>query len=85
MGHISRLGLFDHLSGRADLPTQELEHLKDCDDCRDEAVELRRVIDDSGDIQKTRLYLAEHGELPTAGEAPKEVHEEQRELDERPG
>jgi hypothetical protein len=85
MGHISTLALFDHLAGKADLATQEIEHLKDCDDCRDEAVELRRVIDDANDIEKTRLFLAEHGELPPAGEAPEEVHEEQRELDERPG
>jgi hypothetical protein len=85
MPHISRLGLFDHLAGKADLATQELEHLKDCDDCRDEAVELRRQIKDSGNIEKTRLFLAQHGELPSAEEAPKEVHEEQRELDERPG
>jgi len=85
MAHLSSLGLLDHLAGKSDLSAQELEHLQTCDDCRDEAVELRRVIEDSGDIEKTRRFLAEEGKLPLGSEAPPEHHAEQRELDERPG
>jgi hypothetical protein len=85
MSHMSPLGLFDYLAGRSDLTTQETEHLQDCDDCRDAAVEMRRVIKESGDISNVRRFLAEHGELPSAEEPSKEVHEDQRELDERPG
>ena len=39
MGHISALALFDYLAGKADLTTEETEHLQDCDDCRDDANE----------------------------------------------
>ena len=85
MAHISDLALFDYIAGSADLTTQETEHLQDCDDCRDETVELRRIIQDSGDIKKTRQFLIEEGKLPPAEQPPTEIHEEQRELDERPG
>ena len=85
MGHISALGLFDYLAGKADLTTQETEHLQDCDDCRDDAIEMRRVLQDSADIEKARHFLAEEGKLPLGTEPPKETHEEQRELDEAPG
>ena len=85
MGHISALGLFDYLSGKSDLTGQEIEHLNDCDDCREEAFELRRVIEDSAEIEKARRFLAEEGMLPSGAEPPAETHEEQRELDERPG
>jgi predicted anti-sigma-YlaC factor YlaD len=80
MGHISALGLFDYLAGKADLTTQETEHLQDCDDCRDDAIEMRRVLQDSADIEKARHFLAEEGKLPLGTEPPKETHEEQREL-----
>lgn len=85
MGHMSVLGLFDYVAGKADLTAQETEHLQDCDDCRDEAMELRGIVQDSGDIEKARRFLAEEGKLPLATEPPKEIHEEQRELDETPG
>jgi hypothetical protein len=85
MAHMSALALFDYVAGKADMTTQETEHLQDCDDCRDQAMELRRVIQDSGDIEKARRFLAEEGKLPSATEPPKEIHEEQRELDERSG
>ena len=84
MGHISTLALFDYLSGKSGLNAQEIEHLDDCDDCREEALELRCVIQDSAEIEKARRFLAEEGKLPLA-EPPAEIHEEQRELDERPG
>jgi len=58
MGHISALGLFDYLAGKADLTTEETEHLQDCDDCRDDAIEMRRVLQDSADIEKARHFLA---------------------------
>ena len=46
---------------------------------------LRRVVEDSPDIDKARHFLAEQGKLPLAPEPPKEVHEAQRELDETSG
>jgi hypothetical protein len=85
MAHISELTLFDYVSGKGDLSTEETEHVRDCDDCRDEVIALRRVVQDSADIEKTRRFLAEEGKLPLATEPPKEVHEVQRELDERSG
>ena len=85
MAHISELALFDYVAGKTDLTTQETEHLQDCSDCRDEVMGLRRVVEDSADIEKARHFLAEQGKLPLAGEPPKEIHEEQRELDETPG
>ena len=85
MGHISALALFDHLARKADLTSEESEHLQDCDDCRGEALEMRRVVQDSTDVEKARRFLAEEGKLPLATEPPKEIHEEQRELDETPG
>jgi predicted anti-sigma-YlaC factor YlaD len=85
MAHISELALFDYVARKADLSTEENEHLQECDDCRDEVIGLRRVVQDSADIEKTRRFLAEQGDLPLASEPPKEIHEEQRELDETPG
>jgi len=85
MGHISALGLFDYLSRKSDLTEQEIQHLNDCDDCREEALELRRVIQDSAEIEKARRFLAEEGKLPLGAEPPAETHADQRELDERPG
>jgi len=81
MAHISELGLFDYLAGTADLTAQEMEHLQDCDDCSELAVDMRRIIQDSPDISKARCLLVEEGELPSPEEPPKEVHEEQHELD----
>ena len=85
MAHISELALFDYVAGKADLTTEETEHTQDCDDCRDEVMLLRHVIEDSADIDKARHFLAEQGKLPLAAEPPKEVHEAQRELDETSG
>ena len=85
MAHISELALFDYVARKADLTTEEIEHIQDCDDCRDEVISLRRVVDDSPDIDKARHFLAEQGKLPLAPEPPKEVHEAQRELDETSG
>ena len=85
MAHISELALFDYVARKGDLTTEEIEHIKDCDDCRDEVMSLRRVVDDSADIDKARHFLAEQGKLPLAPEPPKEVHEAQRELDETSG
>ena len=48
-------------------------------------IALRRVVNDSADIEKARHFLAEQGKLPLPAEPPKELHEEQRELDETPG
>ena len=73
------------LAGKADLTTEETHHLQDCDDCREDAIEMRRVLQDSADIEKARHFLAEEGKLPLGTEPPKETHEEQRELDETPG
>jgi hypothetical protein len=85
MAHISDLGLFDYVSGKADLTTQETGHLQDCDDCRDQAMQLQRVIENSTDVEKARLFFAEQGTLPLPPEPLKEIHEEQRELDETSG
>jgi hypothetical protein len=85
MAHISELALFDYVARQADLTTEEIEHIQDCDDCRDEVMSLRRVVEDSSDIDKARPFLAEQGKLPLAPEPPKEVHEAQRELDETSG
>ncbi len=85
MGHISTLGLFDYVAGKADLTTEESEHLQDCDDCREEAISLDHVVQDSADVDKARRFLAEEGKLPLVEQPPKEIHEEQRELDETSG
>jgi hypothetical protein len=84
MGHISELALLDHLSGSVELTTQEHEHLEDCADCRELAIEVRRMIADSGGAGNARRILGEEGTLPSANEPPTD-HEEQRELNERPG
>jgi len=85
MAHISELALFDYAAGKTDLTVQETEHLQDCADCRDDALSMRRLVEDSADIEKARHFLADEGKLPLAAEPPKELHEEQRELDETPG
>ena len=41
MAHISELALFDYVAAKADLTTQETEHLEECDDCRDEVIATR--------------------------------------------
>ena|SRR5438128_9735897 len=56
MAHISELALFDYVAGKADLTTEETEHMQDCDDCRDEVISLRHVIEDSADIDKARHF-----------------------------
>jgi len=74
MTHMSGLALFDYLTGRTDLTTQETDHLQDCSDCREEAVRLRRIIATYGDIEKARRSVAsgqEEEEKPlSAGEPP---------------
>src|SRR6266571_1201884 len=60
MGHISTLGLFDYLAGKVDLTTEETEHLQDCDDCRDEAIDGKRFIPPNPqllDYEGTELLL----------------------------
>jgi predicted anti-sigma-YlaC factor YlaD len=57
MAHMSELGLFDYVTGKADLTSQETEHLQDCDDCRNLAMEMRNVLEDLGDVEKARLVL----------------------------
>ena len=57
--HISELTLFDYVARTRDLTTQETEHLQECDDCRNYAIELRKIIQESGDVEKTRRALAE--------------------------
>ncbi len=65
MAHISELALFDCVARKADLTTEETEHLQHCDDCRDDVIRLRRVVQDSTDINKTRQLLVEEGTLPS--------------------
>jgi len=76
---------FDYAARKTDLTSEETEHLQECDDCRDEVMALRRLVQDSADVDKTRHFLAEEGKLPLVPEPPKEIHEAQRELDETPG
>src|SRR5436190_13688758 len=52
MAHISELALFDYVAGKADLTTEETEHLQDCDDCGDEVIAMHHVVLDSADIDK---------------------------------
>jgi predicted anti-sigma-YlaC factor YlaD len=59
MAHISELALFDYVSGKSDLTTAEIEHLQECDDCREDVLEMRRLVQDSVDIEKARRLLAE--------------------------
>jgi hypothetical protein len=73
------------VAGKADLTTEETEHLVECDDCRIEVMGLQRVVEGLPDIDKARRFLAEEGTLPLAAQAPKEIHEEQRELNETEG
>jgi hypothetical protein len=54
---MSSLALFDYLTGKNDLPTQDIEHLQECADCREHALQLRRGIEDRGDIEKVRREL----------------------------
>ena len=70
--HISELTLFDYVAQTRDLTTQETEHLQECDDCRNQAIELRRFIQESGDIDKARRLLADEPTEPVI-----ETHEEQ--------
>jgi hypothetical protein len=47
MAHISELGLLDYVAGKSDLTTEESEHLKDCEDCSEQALEMRHRIEES--------------------------------------
>jgi hypothetical protein len=67
MSHISELDLIDYVAGKADLTTQESEHLQDCGDCRERAMELRRLTQDHN-VEKARRFLAEEGDLPASTE-----------------
>ena len=84
MSHISELDLLDYVAGKADLNTQESEHLQDCGDCRERAMELRRLTQDHN-IEKARRFLAEEGNVPPSTEPPKQLNDQERELDETPG
>jgi hypothetical protein len=68
MAHISELALFDYVLGKSDLTTEENEHLKECDDCREELIEFRDVVKHAPDVQKTRRILAEEGEVQIEAE-----------------
>ncbi|HYR44490.1 MAG TPA: hypothetical protein VER98_15780 [Terriglobia bacterium] len=83
MSHISELDLFDYVAGKADLTTQGAEHLQDCGDCRERAMELRRLAQDHN-VEKTRRLLAEEGDLLVSTDPPK-INDLERELDETPG
>jgi hypothetical protein len=72
MGHISELALFDYISGKADLTTEEREHLLECADCREEVIELERFVQASPDVKKAKQLLAEDGELPLTTEPAEE-------------
>jgi len=69
MAHISELALFDYVAGKGDLTAEELEHLKQCGDCAEEFIALRRVVEESTDLEKTRV-LVEEGELPLDADSP---------------
>ncbi len=62
MGHISMLALFDHLTGKTELATQELEHLQDCADCREQAAQLQSEIAEAGDVERVRRSLSDESE-----------------------
>jgi len=62
MGHISTLALFDHLTGKVDLSTQELEHLQDCADCHEQAAQLQSEMAETNDVERIRRSLAEDAE-----------------------
>jgi len=80
MPHISQLGLFDYVAGKADLTVQDIEHLQECDDCRDEAMLFERAIQDCGDTETARRFLVNEGKLPMYAEGAVETDEPQREL-----
>jgi hypothetical protein len=61
MSHISELTLFDYVSGKAGLTTEEIEHLSECDDCQQDLIEVECVAQDSPDLEKARQLLAEDG------------------------
>jgi hypothetical protein len=82
MAHISELALFQYLAGEAELTSEQLAHLSECDDCEERAVEFRRVISYSGDISKAKRVLVEEEELPTP-EPPEE--QDHPHLDKRAG
>ena len=70
MAHISELALFDSAAGKTDLTLEEKQHVQECDDCREEFIALKRVIEESADLEKTRKILAEEGEVPLPDERP---------------
>jgi hypothetical protein len=69
MAHISELALFDYVAGKGDLTVEEIDHLKECGDCAEEFLALRRVVEESTDLEKTRS-LVEEGELPLDADSP---------------
>ena len=75
--HISELALFDYLAGTTDLSTQETEHIQECDDCRNQAIELRQIIQETGDIAKARRFLIEERNLPFSTQSPIDTPEDQ--------
>lgn len=78
MGHISMLGLFDYVAGRANLAGWESDHLQECYHCSQQAAELQRIAEDSIDISKARGFLAEYQQVHMVGEPRQEVQREQR-------
>ena len=80
MPHISDIGLFDYIARKSDLTVQEIEHLRECDDCRDEAMLFERAIQDCGDVEAARRFLLEEGKLPLDAEDEVDTDEPRREL-----
>jgi hypothetical protein len=71
MAHISELALLNYVSGRTDLTSAETEHLQNCDDCRNDVLELQRRTYDPAEIVKAHGDL--DGEsLPPVAELPEE-------------
>lgn len=71
MPHMSALALFDYLTAQADLTTQEFEHLQECADCREHALQLRRQIEVHGSIDKARrAVVAAENESRTVTDLP---------------
>ena len=76
MSHISSLAILDHLNGKGNLTTLEVEHIRECDDCRGLNLEIEQTLAGAGDIAKLRRFVAEEGRPPTP-ETAIEVEEDE--------
>ncbi|MCA1837663.1 MAG: hypothetical protein LC674_02495 [Actinobacteria bacterium] len=43
MAHISELALLEYVAGKADLTTEEQDHLQECDECQEGVIRMRRT------------------------------------------